>query len=314
MTKKTSRPIARYAVISVGTNSCRLLIAVRGADGVLRSDYHETRGTRLGEGVDETRALRPEAIDRTLTAARDYASLARGSDEIFGIGTSALRDSSNRREFTDRFESVVGAKIELLGGDEEASCSFAGALAGLSANGVDVPASISVVDVGGGSTEIATRAHANEEARVRSLQLGAVRLTESSLGGDPPGPADVERARRVIRAELAGLPDDVRPSGALVAVGGTATTAARMLQELDESSGSGVATIAAADLSALLKAVVSMPTRERMRMRNLPAQRADIFPAGMLIIDEIVRESGVASLAVTDSDLLLGYIARHAKS
>ncbi|HEY7994707.1 MAG TPA: hypothetical protein VID24_10875, partial [Candidatus Eremiobacteraceae bacterium] len=129
-----------------------------------------------------------------------------------------------------------------------------------------------------------------------------------------PGPADVERARRVIRAELAGLPDDVRPSGALVAVGGTATTAARMLQELDESSGSGVATIAAADLSALLKAVVSMPTRERMRMRNLPAQRADIFPAGMLIIDEIVRESGVASLAVTDSDLLLGYIARHAKS
>ena len=84
-----------------------------------------------------------------------------------------------------------------------------------------------------------------------------------------------------------------------------------MLQALDESSGSGVATIAAADVSALLKAVLSMPTRERLRMRNLPVQRADIFPAGLLIIDEIVREAGVASLAVTDSDLLLGYIARH---
>lgn len=312
MTIGRSASTTRYAVISVGTNSCRLLIAERGADGVLRPDYHETRGTRLGEGVDETRTLRSEAIDRTLAAARDYASLARGSDKIFGIGTSALRDSSNRREFTDRFESVAGVKLELLGGDEEASCSFAGALAGLRASGVDVPAKVSVVDVGGGSTEIATRAREKEEPRVRSLQLGAVRLTESSLAGDPPEAADIERARRVIRAELAGLPEDVRPSGALVAVGGTATTAARMLQALDDSSGSGVATIATADLSALLKAVLSMPTRDRMRMRNLPAQRADIFPAGMLIIDEVVREAGVVSLAVTDSDLLIGYIVRHA--
>jgi len=310
---KTPLSTTRYAVISVGTNSCRLLIAVRGADGVLRPDYHETRGTRLGEGVDVMRTLRPDAIDRTIAAVEAYSSLARGSDKIFGIGTSALRDSANRREFTDRFESVAGTKLELLGGDEEASCSFAGALAGLRASGALVPGKVSVVDVGGGSTEIATRAHEKEDPRVRSLQLGAVRLTESSLAGDPPWPADVERTRRVIRAELARLPDDVTPAGALVAVGGTATTAARMLQALDESSGSGVATIAAADLSALLKAVLSMPTRERMRMRNLPAQRADIFPAGMLIIDEVVREAGVASLFVTDSDLLLGYIKRHAE-
>ena len=301
----------RFAVISVGTNSCRLLIAVRGADGMLRPDYHETRGTRLGEGVDETRTLRPEAVERTLAAVRDYASLARGSDKIFGIGTSALRDSANRREFIERFEYVGGVQLELLSGDEEASYSFAGALAGLSAGGLDVPAKISVIDVGGGSTEIATRTREKEEPRVRSLQLGAVRLTESSLAGDPPAPADVERARRIIRAELAGLPDDVRPSGAVVAVGGTATTAARMLQAIDESSGSGVATIPAADISALLKAVLSMSTSERKRMRNLPAQRADIFPAGMLIIDELVRAAGVASLAITDSDLLLGYLARH---
>src|SRR5579859_4699822 len=139
---KAPLPTTRYAVISVGTNSCRLLIAVRGADGVLRPDYHETRGTRLGEGVDEARTLRPDAIDRTLAAVEAYASLARGSDKIFGIGTSALRDSANRREFTDRFESVAGAKLELLGGDEEASCSFDGALAGLRASGAPVPAKV----------------------------------------------------------------------------------------------------------------------------------------------------------------------------
>jgi len=230
---------------------------------------------------------------------------------VFGIGTSALRDSSNRREFTDRFKSETDTKLELLSGDEEAVCSFAGALAGMRAGELDLPAAISVVDVGGGSTEIATRSRDGEEPRVRSLQLGAVRLTESSLGGDPPDPADIERARRMIRVELEGLPSDVKPKEAIVAVGGTATTAARMLQALDDASGSGVATIVAADLSALLKAVLSMPTRERRRMRGLPAQRADIFPAGLLIIEEVVREAGVTSFSVTDSDLLLGYVARH---
>jgi len=300
-----------YAVISVGTNSCRLLIAVRGADGALRPDYHETRGTRLGEGVDDARNLRTDAIDRTIAAVQAYAALARGSDKIFGIGTSALRDSANRREFTDRFEAEAGTKLKLLSGDEEAMSSFAGALAGMRASGLDIPAAISVVDVGGGSTEIATRSRTGEEPRVRSLQLGAVRLTESSLTGDPPIAADIERARRLIRAELAGLPEDVKPKNAVVAVGGTATTAARMLQALDDGSGSSVATIDAADISALLKAVLSMPTSERKRMRSLPEQRADIFPAGLLIIDAIVREAGVASLAVTDSDLLLGYVARH---
>lgn len=309
MTPKS--PVARYAVISVGTNSCRLLIAVRGPDGVLRPDYHETRGTRLGEGVDESHKLRADAIDRTIAAVHDYAALARGSDKVFGIGTSALRDSENRREFTDRFEAEAGTKLELLSGDEEAVCSFAGALAGMRASGLDVPDVVSVVDVGGGSTELATRSRAGQEPCVRSLQLGAVRLTESSLLGDPPDVADVERARRLIRAELASLPEDVKPTGAVVAVGGTATTAARMLQALDDASGSGVATIAAADLSALLKAVFSMSTSERKRMRGLPEQRADIFPAGLLIIDEVVREAGVASLSVTDSDLLLGYVERH---
>jgi exopolyphosphatase / guanosine-5'-triphosphate,3'-diphosphate pyrophosphatase len=307
----TSSAATRYAVISVGTNSCRLLIAVRDQDGVLRPDYHETRGTRLGEGVDDAHRLRTDAIDRTIAAVRDYAALARGSDKLFGIGTSALRDSANRREFTDRFEKETGAKLELLSGDEEAISSFSGALAGMRANGLDVPAAISVIDVGGGSTEIATRSRAGEEPRVRSLQLGAVRLTESSLAGDPPSTADIDRARRLIRAELAGLPEDVKPKSAVVAVGGTATTAARMLQALDDASGSGAATIAATELSALLKAVLSLPTSERKRMRGLPAQRADIFPAGLLIIDVVAREADVTSLTITDSDLLLGYVERH---
>lgn len=279
---------------------------------MIRPDYHETRGTRLGEGVDTTRSLNADAVERTLAAVRDYAALARGADDVFGIGTSALRDAGDRAEFTRRFERDAGTALTILSGEEEASSSFAGALAGLHAAGADVRDPLSVVDVGGGSTEIATRARESDEPRVASLQIGAVRLTEAWLKTDPPRPSDVERARRVVRAALEGLADDVRPAGKVVAVGGTATTAARMLQALDDASGSAVAAIATADLSELLKAVLALPTSERKRMRGLPAQRADIFPAGLLIIDELVRAAGASQLYVTDSDLLLGYVVRHA--
>lgn len=305
--------MTRCAVISVGTNSCRLLIADRGPDGVLRPAYHETRGTRLGEGVGKAGMLQPDAVERTLAAVRDYAALARSAQTTFGIGTSALRDSANRRDFADRFAAAAGVQLDLLGGDEEASSSFAGALCGLRAAGIDVPDAVSVVDVGGGSTEIATRTRAGDEPRVASLQLGAVRLTEAWLTADPPTPAQTERARLVVRGELAALADGVRPVRDVIAVGGTATTAARMLQALDDASGSGVARVASADVAALLKAVSSIATEQRKRMRGLPAQRADIFPAGLLIIDEIARAANASALYVTDSDLLLGYIARHAR-
>lgn len=285
---------------------------MRGGDGVLRPDYHETRGTRLGEGVDTTRSLKPEAIERTLAAVRDYAVLARGVDEVFGIGTSALRDAANSSDFTGPFETAVGVALHLLSGDEEAASSFDGALSGLRASRIAVPEAVSVIDVGGGSTEVATRATGSDGPRVASLQLGAVRLTEACLAGDPPASTEVERARRVVRVELEGLAADVRPRSSVVAVGGTATTAARMLQALDDRGTGGAATLAVADLSALLKAVLALPTSERKRMRGLPEQRADIFPAGLLIIDEIARMADADDLHVTDSDLLLGYIARHA--
>ena len=265
----------------------------------------------MGEGVDRTRTLTTEGIDRTLAAVRDYAALARDADVVFGIGTSVLRDASNKQKFFDGFSSVTGVALDVLSGEEEALSSFEGALCGLRAADMDVPAGVSVVDVGGGSTEIATRAGAAQMPAVHSLQLGAVRLTEASLNGDPPAPADVERSRHAVQAELKALPSAVRPQGAIVAVGGTASTAARMLQALDETGSSGIAVLAAQDVSTLLRATLAMPIRERLRLRGLPAQRADIFPAGLMIIDEIVRAAGADRLTVSESDLLLGYIARH---
>jgi len=301
----------RYAVISAGTNSCRFLIASLEADGP-HPLYHETRGTRLGEGVDERRRLSPDAVERTLAVVRDYAALAHGVATTFGIGTSALRDASDGDAFAERFSQAAGVPLAILSGEEEAQSSFAGAMCGLRAAGRSAPDVVSVIDVGGGSTEIAVRSSANIEPQTASLQIGAVRLTEQHLVSDPPEAPQVERCRLEIRTALRGLAPETAPRGLVVAVGGTANTAARILQLLDEKDPSGVADIPATDLAALLKATLSMPLRERLRLRGLPAQRADIFPAGLIILDEVVRLASSASLTVCESDLLLGYMARHA--
>jgi len=302
---------SRFAVISAGTNSCRLLIAARDERGALRTEFAESRGTRLGEGVDTNGRLSQAAIDRTLAVVADYAKLCAGADRRFAIGTSALRDANDADRFTSAFAQTAGVPLSILTGDEEAASSFEGAVCGLENAGRAVPAALTVVDVGGGSTEFATRERAGAQPRVASLQIGAVRLTETYLQGDPPGVEQIERCRLAVRAALAGLPSDVAPKGSVVAVGGTANTAARMLQLTDPDSRGAVADIPAADVSALLKATLALPVRERVRLRGLPEQRADIFPAGLMIIDETVRLAAAASLTVSESDLLLGYIARH---
>ncbi len=303
-----TQPPVRDAVISVGTNSCRFLIASYPGDAP-HPEYHETRGTRLGEGVQQRRHLEPAAVERTLDAVRAYATLAHGVRRTYGIGTSALRDAQDAAEFVRRFAEIAGTQLEILSGEEEARCSFAGALCGLASAGRPVPDAVTVIDVGGGSTEFATRSSPTDEPAVASLQMGAVRLTELHLHSDPPSTAEIEHCRSVVRVTLRGLPAAAAPRGMLVGVGGTANTAARMLQLMDERV--GVAEIPAADLSDLLKATISVPVRERLRMRGLPQQRADIFPAGLMILAEAVSSAGARSLVVSESDLLLGYLARH---
>ena len=159
-------------------------------------------------------------------------------------------------------------------------------MSGLKTAGIGVPARLTVVDVGGGSTEFAARQDSNGTPRYASAQIGAVRLTEKFLLDDPPAPEQIERCRQFVRARLRELPPDVRPGGAIVAVGGTATTAARMLDLTDDEAKQRIADIPAEDLVALLQATLAMPVSERKRLRGLPAQRADILPAGLMILVE----------------------------
>lgn len=241
---------------------------------------------------------------------RDYAALTAGCDEVFGIATSALRDAADRAAFEQRFKEASGTALAVLSGEEEAVASYEGAMAGLRASAWHVGAPHCVIDVGGGSTEVATALAAGAAPAIASLQVGAVRLTEKHLPGDPPSPADVDRCRLVVRAALAALPERVRPAGEIIAVGGTANTAARMLQAMDENAKGAVAAVDASDLRTLLDATLSMSVGQRRRLHGLPAQRADIFPAGLLILDEVLHEARTGRLIVSQSDLLLGYASR----
>jgi exopolyphosphatase/guanosine-5'-triphosphate,3'-diphosphate pyrophosphatase len=181
----------RRAAIDIGTNSVLLLIAERDAES-WRALLDRATITRLGQGVDRTRELAPEARERTLAALLDYAEALRahGVTELRVVGTSAMRDARGGREFAEEAARVLGVTPRILSGDEEAEVTFVGTLSGL-----DLEGAVTVFDVGGGSTEV-IRGHAGQETRADasvSLDIGSVRLFERHVTTDPPAAAELSR-------------------------------------------------------------------------------------------------------------------------
>lgn len=299
----------RAAVISIGTNSCRLLIASVGPAGRFTPEYHESRGTRVGEGIAPGKLLEPAAAERTLSAVNDYAELAKHADRVFAIGTSALREAADSNAFAARVREITGAELHILVGDEEARASFAGARHGLAAAGVKFDAGLTVADIGGGSTEIARCDGDDQPVRTTSLPLGAVRLTERFLKSDPPSSDEIDRCRAAIALNLADVDETVRPKGLLAFVGGTSATVVRMLQADDKD---GVARISAAALTELCRAVTALPVAQRKKLHGLSAQRADIIAAGLLVLESIALAANAYEVAVAQTDLLTGYLLQHA--
>jgi exopolyphosphatase/guanosine-5'-triphosphate,3'-diphosphate pyrophosphatase len=299
----------RAAVISIGTNSCRLLIATIGPGSRFTPEYHESRGTRVGEGIAPGKLLEPAAAERTLAAVGDYAVLARHADRTFAIGTSALREAADAGEFAARVRELTGADLRVLSGDEEAQASYVGAHHGLVSAGVVLEGGLTVADVGGGSTEIARSDGEGMPVRTASLPLGAVRLTERFLASDPPDAGEIGRCRAAIALSLEGLDTGLRPTVPLAFVGGTAATAVRMLQVDDRD---GVARIDAAALGDLCRAVSALSVPQRKKLHGLPAQRADIIAAGLFVLEGIARSAGARECLVAQADLLSGYLLEHA--
>ncbi len=315
--------MTRVAAIDCGTNSIRLLVADVPPEGPHTDLLRRMEVVRLGQGVDATGRLAPEAIERTRVVLAQYAAQARelGATAVRMVATSASRDAANRADFESMVLATLGRLPDVVPGDEEARLSFLGATASLdaavAAHGQPRPRPpYLVVDIGGGSTEfVLGDAHGVRAAR--SVDIGCVRLTERHLHGDPPTAEQVRRAEDDIRAALALVTAEVPVGEAvtLVGVAGSVTTVAAIALDLPDYDpeaihGSRIPVGTVREVSADLLAA----TRERRAaMPVMHPGRVDVIGAGALILRVLMDEFGLAEVVVSEHDILDGIALRLAR-
>ena len=295
----------RVAAIDCGTNSIRLLVADV-SDGVAEEPVREMRIVRLGQGVDATGRLAPEAIQRTLAAAREYAEMIESlqADRVRFCATSAARDASNAEDFASAVEAIVGVRPEILTGPEEARASFVGATRGLGVAGGAL-----VVDIGGGSTELVLGRNGDVDWSI-SLDVGSVRMTERFLHTDPPSSGEVEACSDYLREVMTTEASGLEAVGTLVGVAGTITTVAAHALNLPAYDRAAVhgARLTIADTRAACESLVRMTVDERRALPFMHPGRADVIGGGALVLDAVLTSLPLATehLIVSEHDILDG--------
>ncbi|HEV2889228.1 MAG TPA: Ppx/GppA phosphatase family protein [Frankiaceae bacterium] len=297
--------MTRVAAVDCGTNSIRLLVADE-ANGRLTDVVREMRIVRLGQGVDRTGVLAPEALERTFAALREYASLVglHGASRVRMVATSATRDAANAEEFVRGCTEILAVEPEVVSGDEEARLSFLGATYELAG----APGPYVVADIGGGSTEIVVGADEAEQAV--SVDVGCVRLTERWLRSDPPtdeevagATADVARALDTVEAAV-----DVSQARTFVGMAGSVTTLGAMALGLDEYDPDAIhlTRLSAERVEELTAALLRATREERARIGAMHPGRVDVIGAGALVLREIVRRWSLREVVVSERDILDG--------
>jgi exopolyphosphatase/guanosine-5'-triphosphate,3'-diphosphate pyrophosphatase len=302
---------ARRAVIDVGTNSIKLLVAdVCG--GEVHPVHEESRQTRLGKGFYQTHRLQPEAIACTAEAVWEFAGIAREkeSQSVRVIATSAARDAVNPADLTSAIERASGLKTEIISGAREAGWAFQGvatdpALAGLP---------LLLLDVGGGSTEFIL-GHGAKKHFARSFPLGTVRLLENFSHGDPPTRGEFLACRdwlknflqSEVRAELEPALRREKNSGEiqLVGTGGTTSILARIENKLERFDRERIEAtrLTLAQIKMHRKNLWNLPLAQRKEVPGLPKLRADVILTGVLIYETVMEEFGFKQLRISTRGL-----------
>jgi exopolyphosphatase / guanosine-5'-triphosphate,3'-diphosphate pyrophosphatase len=302
----------RVAVVDIGTNSTRLLIAdVDPSEGSVRDLLRQSRVTRLGAGVDSGGELSAEAVRRTCAVLADYRDLIddHECETNLAVLTSAVRDASNGADFTAHVRRDYGLDARTLSGDEEAQLTFLGAM---SDREPDTEPTV-VVDIGGGSTEFVV-GHDHTAGFHVSLQAGVVRMSERHIHSDPPAPAELQGLALDTRAIfLDGLPPQERaPVTSGIAVAGTATSAAAIDQELDPYDPARVHRhpLLLATVELLLARLADMTEAQRREVVGLHPDRAPTIVAGMILLSEAMRAFELDSVEVSEHDILRGGVLR----
>jgi exopolyphosphatase/guanosine-5'-triphosphate,3'-diphosphate pyrophosphatase len=295
----------RVAAIDCGTNSIRLLVA--DVDQASLTDVERRMEiVRLGQGVDQTGRLAPEALDRTMAALRGYAKIINetGASAVRMVATSATRDAENSAEFVSRVKEILGVGPDVLTGDEEARLSFTGATAELTE---DPP--FLVTDIGGGSTEFVFGAANRVEAAI-SVDIGCVRLTERHLRDDPPTPAQIDAALDDIDAALDRVAEvlPARPAGTLVGLAGSVTTVAGIYLGLQAYDSERIhhSIVPAADVHAITELLLGQTRAERARIPVMHPGRVDVIGGGALVLDRLMQRAGFPYALVSEHDILDG--------
>jgi exopolyphosphatase/guanosine-5'-triphosphate,3'-diphosphate pyrophosphatase len=294
------------AVVDIGTNSTRLLIADV-EDGV-RELVRESTVTRLGEGVDATGRLGDAARQRVFDTLERYAATIAGHacEASAAVMTSAVRDAADGAGFAAAVRDRYGLAGRTLSGDEEAALTYAGATA---ARPPDDPTQRLVIDIGGGSTELVCGARGELGFHV-STQIGVVRHSERHLHADPPSGAELAALAAAVDAGVAGaVPADVRArTEAAIAVAGTATSCAAIdlgLAVYDSARVEGHV-LGVERLEAQLELLAALPVAQRREVRGLHPDRAPTIVAGVVILVRVLDAFGLDRVEISDRDILWG--------
>jgi exopolyphosphatase/guanosine-5'-triphosphate,3'-diphosphate pyrophosphatase len=294
----------RVCAIDIGTNSVRTIVADVEAPSRVRVVRYDGLITRLGEGFGASKRLRPEAIARTVDTVSSFAQDGRelGAAAFKFVATSAARDAENGREFLEAVREATGQTPEIVTGEREGELVLAGVMTG----GLMGEVPTLVVDVGGGSTELIACAPGKPPA-FRSVSVGAVRLTEQLLTSDPPTDDEVDAAAARAAEQFEPVIRDVDTHD-LIGLGGTVTTMATMLLDLEEYDAAKVHgyRLTLDDAESLLSVLVPLPLDERKTLPGLSPRRADVIVGGMLIVRTVLELTGCDAMRVSSAGILHG--------
>jgi exopolyphosphatase/guanosine-5'-triphosphate,3'-diphosphate pyrophosphatase len=315
--------VTRVAAVDCGTNSIRLLVADvtvsnsaygTGATGELLDLDRRMTIVRLGQGVDKTGRLAPEALERTFAACRDYATIIKelGAERLRFVATSASRDASNRDDFVRGVLDILGVEPEVITGDEEAELSFTGATKELTGRD-DLAKPYLVVDIGGGSTEFVVGDDAVRAAR--SVNIGCVRMTERHLVRDgkvtdPPTPDQITAMRADIEAalDLAERTVPLREARTLVGLAGSVTTISAIAQNLPAYDSEAIhhSRISYDRVREITETLLLSTHTERAAIPSMHPGRVDVIGAGALVLLSIMERVGATEVVVSEHDILDG--------
>jgi exopolyphosphatase / guanosine-5'-triphosphate,3'-diphosphate pyrophosphatase len=292
------------ASIDIGTNTVLLLVGSVGPDHAIDVLYDATRTPRLGQGVDASRHLAPASVARVLGVLSEFRAAAdrHHPDHTIVTATSAVRDAGNRQDFIDIVKKTTGFEVRVLSGSEEAEWTYAGTVSGATRPGPAL-----VIDIGGGSTEVSTGTGLRPVFH-RSIDIGAVRLTERLMPSTPPKSHELAAAKAEIATGLAELPTDAFTGGTAYAVAGTPTTLAAHLaglKDFDRTAVDGFVLTRMAVDGVLARLSVLTPPEIRGLGRYFEG-REDVITAGTLILSEVMDRFDLDQVRVSVRGLRYG--------